>query len=59
MSFDVIEGAWYRFEGSLAVLNIMIYSEEGKVDGGMMCGKLRDLVEWAEVLVGCVSGWWQ
>ena len=26
------------------------------MDGGKMCGKLQDLVEWAEVLVGCVSG---
>lgn len=24
--------------------------------GEKMCGKLQDLVEWAEVLVGCVSG---
>ena len=29
MSFDVIEGAWYRFEGSLAVLNIILRGREG------------------------------
>ena len=50
MSFDVIEGAWYSIEGSLGCWKL--YSEGGKVDGGKMCGKLQDLVEWAEVLVG-------